>query len=550
MSTALLESPLGQDADLLAVVAKLGAEVAELRREVKTLRCDVGYWKSRHADAVEKNRKLQLELDESRAEVKKLKADLFGKRSEKQTSQDRSNHLDDPQTDTPKKRRGQQAGRRGPQRRDYSHLPVQEKTIKLPPNECMCKECGKPFVELDQTEDSEQLEMKVELYRRRLRRQRYQKTCRCGPRRTTTAPKPDKLIGKGRYGTSIWVHLLLEKFHSQRPIERAIEQLALHGLELAGGTIAGGFKRIEPLLAPIYEALIRHNVQSSYHQADETRWLVFAEKEGKNGHRWWLWVFAGKDSVVYVLDPSRSHDVPESHFPDDAQGVLMVDRYSAYKAMKQVKAGKLVLAFCWAHVRRDFTRVGKGYPELKEWAIGWLRQICELYRLNRRRQPLDPNCPEFSQADAALRQHVATMREQRDTELADAKLREPCRKALVSLCEHWSGLTLFLDDRRIPLDNNYSERLMRNPAIGRKNYYGSGAEWSGRLATTMFSLLATLKRWDINPRHWLTWYLESCAAADGRPPADIESFLPWNISDERRANLQGDNLQGETPDTS
>lgn len=213
--------------------------------------------------------------------------------------------------------------------------------------------------------------------------------------------------------------------------------------------------------------------------------------------------------------------------------------------MKQVKSGKLVLAFCWAHVRRDFVRVGKGYDELKAWALGWLRQICELYRLNRQRQHLDPNSPEFSQADAALRQHVAEMRAQRDAELADNKLRQPCRKALVSLCEHWSGLTLFLDDRRIPLDNNYSERLMRNPAVGRKNYYGSGSEWSGRLATTMFSMLATLKLWDINPRRWLTWYLESCAAADGKPPADIESFLPWNLSDERRADLQS-----ETPDTS
>ena len=65
--------------------------------------------------------------------------------------------------------------------------------------------------------------------------------------------------------------------------------------------------------------------------------------------------------MVYVLDPSRSHNVPQAHFPDDVQGVLMVDRYSGYKAMRQVKEGTLVLAFCWAHVRRDFVRIGKGY---------------------------------------------------------------------------------------------------------------------------------------------------------------------------------------------
>ena len=124
------------------------------------------------------------------------------------------------------------------------------------------------------------------------------------------------------------VHLLLEKFHAGRPIQRTIEQLGLYGLQLAAGTITDGLKRIEPLLQPIYAALRRRNVQSAVHHADETRWLVFVEKQGKNGYRWWLWVFAGEDTVVYVLDPTRSHEVPEGHFPADAQGVLIVDRYS------------------------------------------------------------------------------------------------------------------------------------------------------------------------------------------------------------------------------
>jgi hypothetical protein len=78
--------------------------------------------------------------------------------------------------------------------------------------------------------------------------------------------------------------------------------------------------------------------------------------------------FSGNDTVVYVLDASRSHRVPEDHYPDKAGGVLMVDRYNAYKALAQVKNGLLILAFCWAHVRRDFVRVGKGWPALHAWA--------------------------------------------------------------------------------------------------------------------------------------------------------------------------------------
>jgi transposase len=87
--------------------------------------------------------------------------------------------------------------------------------------------------------------------------------------------------------------------------------------------------------------------------------MVFIDLEGKTGYRWWLWVFLGEDTVAFRLDPTRSHEVPEGHFPAEARVVLMVDRYSAYKAMAQVKLGNVVLVFCWAHVRRDFVTVGK-----------------------------------------------------------------------------------------------------------------------------------------------------------------------------------------------
>ena len=521
-------------------VVELRCENAELRQQVNELRRDVSYWKSMHTRALQRNTKLQAELDQAQAEVRQLRAERFGKQSEKHSAIDRSNDLDDPQEQaTPKKKRGQQPGRSAPQRRDYSHLPVLEEPIDLPDDAQVCGCCGKPLADLGYRDDNGQIEIETIVYRRVFRRKRYRRTCDCIDRqRTVTAPLPPKLLPKNIYGTSLWTHLLLEKFHLQRPTHRTIEQLRLLGLSLAPGTIADGLKRIEPLLTPVYEAIRARHVQSTFFQADETRWQVFVDKAGKIGHRWWLWLFAGEDAVVYILDPSRSHDVPQSHFPDDVQGVMMVDRYSGYKAMQQVKEGKLLLAFCWAHVRRDFVRVGKGYPELTAWALEWLGRIRELYRLNRERLRQACGTAEFAAADLILRQHVAAMSAQRDTELADDKLREPCRKALVSLQEHWSGLTLFLEDARIPLDNNYSERLVRNPAVGRKNYYGSGAEWAGRLAMMLFSIFATLALWKINPREWLSSYFDACAASGGKAPDSAASFLPWNLSETRLAELQ------------
>src|SRR4029077_14820392 len=113
----------------------------------------------------------------------------------------------------------------------------------------------------------------------------------------------------------------------------------------------------------------------------------------------------------------------------------------------------------------------------KEWALSWLRRIRDLYRDHRQRRISKADTAEFTAADTALRLTVAAMRVQADAELADPKLATPCRKVLVSLQERWDGLTRFLDDLRIPLDNNASELQAQGPALGRKNYYGSGALW-------------------------------------------------------------------------
>jgi transposase len=553
MEGMLVECPRRMDLppDLAALVARLSQEVAELRSEVPRLRGDVarlqrenrelrqlvGFWKGMHAKAVRRLEELQQEVQHLRGENKKLQAQLFGQKSEKQSGADRSNHLQGEEGTAPRRHKGQQPQRPGPKRRDYSHLPAQEDKRELPKDQQVCPKCGQALTPID-AEESELLEIEVRAYRRTIRRQRYRRTCTCADcQQTFTAAPPPKLIPKGRLGVSVWVEILIDKYCSHRPTERLLAQWQLLGLDVAAGTVADGLRRLEPLFGPLYQALLARNAQAAYMQADETRWLVFIVQEGKTNYGWWLWLFLGPDTVVYRLDPRRSHDVPQAHFPADASLVLMVDRYAGYKAMAQVKAGSIVLAFCWAHVRRDFVQLGKGWPELKDWALAWLLRIRELYRCQRQRLTQPVASQAFAAADTALRQGLTAMQSQADTELADPKLRQPCRKVLQSLQEHWPGLTRFVEDLRIPMDNNAAERRVRGPAVGRKNYYGSGALWSGRLAAILFSLFATLGQWKLNSRRWLTWYLQSCAEAGGRAPADINPFLPWNLSAEQLNSL-------------
>jgi transposase len=290
MSAALLErhsetpETLVPRADCSAL-QRVERELGELRREVRELRCEVGYWKSRHADAVTRNEQLAEELRQAKGEICTLRDEQFGRKSEKATQTDRSNDLFDPlESPVPSRKRGAQPGQEGHGRRDYSHLPVVEQFVSLPTESLACPICGRPAVMMSGTEDSEVLEIDVRAHRRRIRRQRYRAMCDCAPaRRTMTASPPPKLIPKGNYGISIWVHVLLDKYSSYRPTERLLGQLEPYDLDLPAGTINGGLQRIEPMMQPIYEAFCQRNRQGDFHQADETRWLVFVLLGGKNG---------------------------------------------------------------------------------------------------------------------------------------------------------------------------------------------------------------------------------------------------------------------------
>lgn len=348
-----------------------------------------------------------------------------------------------------------------------------------------------------------------------------------------TAPPPDKLIPKSNIGISLWVLILKRKFEFFVPLHRVLAELRSQ-LYLPSGTISGGLRKLVSLFAPLYRALLRYNRAADHWHCDETRWRVFVRRHDKGGFVWYLWVSVAEDSVAFLLDPTRSHHVPEKHFGTQAEGIMNVDRYSAYKAMAQVKAGRIILAFCWAHVRRDFLAVLTGWPELSDWAWQWVEQIGTLYLRNEERLALKDDSAAYAEADQRLRAHVEQMRQRCDRELAGPKLRLPQRKTLTSLQKHWAGLTVFVDHPETPLDNNEAERRQRGPVVARKNFYGSGSLWSGRLAAMLFSLFQTIQAWAMDTGKWLTAYLSACAKAKGKPPSDFKRYLPWNMTPQER----------------
>jgi transposase len=488
------------------------------------------YWKVMHERAVAREAQLQAEIEVLRAQLRLREQQLFGRKSEAGAGASEA-----VVTPKPTRPRGQQPGKPGPSRRDHSHLPVVEEILDIPASEQCCSCCGLPLEVFPGTEDSDVLEVEVQAYRRVLRRRRYRPRCACGkhPGIVTAAPAP-KVIPKSTLGISIWVEVLLDKYLFYRPTYRLLAGWRTLGLDLALGTLTDGLQRLLPLFEPVYQALVAHNQQQKHWHADETRWLVFATVEGKVGHRWYLWVFHSEQVVVFVLDPGRSHQVPQEHLGPVREGILSVDRYAAYQAMQPVKDGLIVLAYCWAHVRRDFLEMARSWPTQEEWALGWVARIGQLYQANNARLEVLDQPKAFAAQDGQLRQYVAALAAQASKELAEPNIHPARQAVLTSLQGHWDGLTVFVDHPEVPLDNNTAERAERGPVVLRKNSYGSGSVWSGRLATILFSLLQTLCLWNINPRAWLGAYLQACAEAGGQAPPALTSLLPWNLSEQRR----------------
>lgn len=515
-------------------------DIAELQQEIRTLRCERNYYKSLHQKTKNKVEEQEQEILQLNARIRYLEQQLYGRKTEKKNSSEKNAQSTEPSSedDKQKRKRGQQPGACGHGRRDHSHLEAKDEIFAL--DEAVCPKCGCPYHEDESlgTEDSEIIEIEIKVYRRKIRRKKYKKTCNCDDvAGIITAPGPAKLFNKHQLGISVWVNILLEKYLYQRPINRYLEAIKDLDLKLPAGTIGDNLKKFTPLFEPVYAQIVKKNLNERYMHADETRWMVFMFIEGKKSYRWNMWVFVTKSTVVYILDPSHAADVIEKHLNGSAVEILIVDRYSAYKSYAK-KHKNVILAFCWTHTRRDFLNTARGFKELYEWGMSWLEDIGKIFHLNNLRVSNEIGSEEFKKADKVLRESLDNMKQRFESELTEDKLYPEKERRLKSIKNHWKGLLVFVEYPWIPMDNSQAERLMRIVALGRKNYYGSMSEFSGRFTAMMFTVFQTLGRWNINRRKWLAWYLETCADNGGRPPPDVTGFLPWNMSGEQLAQLQ------------
>jgi transposase len=341
--------------------------------------------------------------------------------------------------------------------------------------------------------------------------------CKCGEG-IVTAPGPARPIEKGHYGPGLMAHVVTAKCGDSMPLYRLAKGLRRAGVPINRTTLGDLFHASADAIAPLAERLLQLIAQSEVVLADETPMRVQAEGKTKKSFLWTFRTADTKPLIGFRYSPSRSGETPVKVL-GETKGFLVADGYTGYNQTtvpeRRTRVG------CWAHVRRKFFDALSTAPE----AQGALDFILALYRI------------EYEARDSSLlgsTEHLA-MRQSKSAAVIEA-LRDwlaiekpkhppktPIGEAIGYAMGQWKALIQFLQDARLPLDNNASERALRPAALGRKNYLFVGNDGAGENIAGLYSLVATCEENGINPE---TYLADVLIRVNTHPASRIDELLP------------------------
>ncbi len=421
---------------------------------------------------------------------------LFGRSSEK-----RGGGADAPTTPKEEPQKGH-----GP--RAQPKLPIVETTHELDEADRACMSCGGRLEEwAGQAEESEEIDVVERRFvvRKHLRK-KYR--CRCGGC-VETALAPLKLKEGGRYSIDLATMVAVDKYVDHLALERQARRMERDGLVIDSQTLWDQINLLAHHLMPLKARLHEYILSQPVIGADETRWRMMSEKGKDEGpSNWQVWAIACPTAVSHTILESRS-TAAASKVLGAYVGTVMVDGYEVYGSLAKLSP-TMKLAHCWAHVRRKFIELETSFPRQSGEMVALIGQLYELER----RTP--PNA-----------ESVEARRKLRDTESraviraihawaleTEALPQSGLRRAIEYMGSCWKGLVRFLEDPRIPLDNNATERALRGPVQGRKNHYGSRSRRGTEVAALFYSLTDSALLNGVDPREYLR--IATIAAIQGK----------------------------------
>ena len=358
------------------------------------------------------------------------------------------------------------------------------------------------------------------------------KSPECG---VTAAARPEGLVEGNRYDTSVAAEIITDKFSYHLPIYRQLDLFAGSGWAPSRSTLLNIAESAGDLLPPFIDYLRDAVLTSEVVGTDDTRVTLLlpaggtvpavrdddpksqriaevfaaARAEKKPSVTARMWVYRSVAVLLNVFDftVSRHRDGPDQFLIDSQfTGTLLADCYSGYHGLTLRSDARIARAACNAHARRKLFDARENHPLL---ASQFLALYQQLYDVEDRARGLTPaECQALRESDS---QPIWNrLRKLLDGDAAKRVLpKEKIAEALGYLRNHWDALRLYLSDGRVPIDNNEVEQLMKQVAIGRKNWLFIGSVSAGERAANFLTLVSSALRNDLDVYAYLKAVLDA-----------------------------------------
>jgi transposase len=338
-----------------------------------------------------------------------------------------------------------------------------------------------------------------------------------------TALGPAKLKPGARYSIDFAIEVAVAKYADHAPLERQVRIMGREGLVIDSQTLWDQIESLAKVLRALPATLKEYLHAQPVLGADETRWRMLSAKGKDLGEakQWQVWGLSAPKAVYYTILDSRSADAGRTVL-GGYRGVVMADGYGVYGSLSKEEIG-FTLANCWAHVRRKYLDIESFFP-VKAGEV--IAMIGELYAVEREAAE-DPD-PEARRARLrGERSREIVGRIHRWALETEALPQSGLRKAIEYMGSLWKGLIRFLEDPRIPLDNNASERALRGPVVGRKNHYGSQSRRGTEVAALFYSAIESAKLAGVEPKAYLRAATRAALQGDPIPlPHTLATAAP------------------------
>ena len=451
--------------------------------------------------------KLQAQLDDVRKRMDALIRRLFGRKTERiavnqmllfgeqsvaAVEQTLCDQTPKPKPNRVRPRRKKKRG--GGRRALPDHLERIEVTSKeTGPTEC--GGCGAPMkvIGADRSERLDYLPAKVRV----LVTVREKRACACCPDRgVVTQPAPAWALDKALCGDSLLAKVLTDKFADHIPLNRQSKRFEREaGVHLAVSTMCGWVRRSADLLAHVVDAMAAELKSGRFIQSDATGLPILHGSKNKptRGH---FWSYTDGTQVVMkaTLDGKQVHP---ADFLKGFEGTLLTDGAGAYNSA--TRADSVVRAGCWAHARRKFFEARQQDPVRAGLALATIRDVFLVERTVKALSPEDRARARREHLEDKLSKLRAKLQQWSTT----TRPSSPMGKAITYALNQWSTLVVFLADGAAPPHNNTSERLLRKPVIGRKNWLFAGSEGGAHAAAVHFSIVLSCELAGVDPLAYL-----------------------------------------------